>query len=271
MDRLFKLLFKHHLFFLFLFLELIALVMLLNNRYQRSAFINSANNMTGGYYSMISNVGNYLSLKAQNETLMEENAQLKTRLLNYPVLSERLQYFEGDSSKLLIPAQVISGQISGKYNYFMIDKGSRDGIQKEMGVIAANKVYGIVVNVSERYSLVLPIINMKSKISAILKRNHYKATLVWDTKDYRYAILKDIPNHLELFPGDTISSSGFSFYFPADMLIGRVEEYYHDEGNNFNHAKVKLAIDYDRMRNVQLIKNYHKAEQDSLINVVEDE
>ena len=271
MQRLLNIIIKYHLFFLFLFMELIAFVMLMNNHYQKAAFINSANAITGGYYSTLSNVQDYFTLQEQNHKLQEENAQLRTTILNSPILSEDIAIFEKDTSIHIFPAQIIAGQISGKNNYFLINKGSKDGVRTDMGIISGNAGVGITVKVSSNYSLVLPIINKNSKLSAKIKKNDYKASLIWDGLDYRYAMLIDIPNHLELSVGDTILTSGFSFYFPANLLLGTVDEYYHESGKNFNRAKIKLSVDYDRLKNVYLVDNLFKIEQDSLLKSVEHE
>jgi rod shape-determining protein MreC len=246
-------------------MEMVAFVMLMNNRYQKAAFINSANAITGGYYSALSNVQSYFTLKKENQQLQKENAKLRTAMLNFPSLTEDLAFFEKDSNINIFPAQIISGQISGKNNYFLINKGSQDGVHKDMGVISSDAGVGITVNVSSKYALVLPLINMNSKISAKIKKNNYKASLIWDGQDYRYALLIDIPNHLKLSQGDTILTSGFSFYFPENLLLGTIEEYYQEKGKNFNRAKVKLTVDYDRLKNVYLIENFSKIEQDSLL------
>ncbi len=266
MRRLINLIYKYHLFLLFLLLELLGFILLLNNRYQRAAIVNSTNAVTGGYFSAIENMQEYLNLKQENDKLQKENAKLRSTILNFPVLEENLRFFEIDTNVVIIPAKIISGQISNNHNYFMINKGSKDGIRPDMGVISEDVVVGITTRVSTAYSLLLPVINVNSKISAKIKKNNYKASLIWDGVDYRYAKLIDIPNHLELFPGDTIVTSGYSFYFPPGLLLGTVSEYYHDEGANFNHAKVKLFADFDALQNVYLIDNYHQNQQDSLLN-----
>ncbi len=271
MQRLLNLIYKYHLFLFFLLLEMLGFILLLNNRYQQAAFVNSTNSISGGYFAALNNMREYLSLKEENNRLQEENARLRTTLLNLPVLEEELRFFETDTTVVIIPAKIISGQIANDNNYFMIDKGTEDGIHPDMGVISGDVAVGITTQVSAAYSLILPIINVNSKISAKIKKNNYKASLIWDGKDYRYAKLIDIPNHLELFPGDTIITSGYSFYFPPGLLLGTVDEYFHDEGANFNHAKVKLFADFDALRNVYLIENYQKNQQDSLLNSITHE
>ncbi len=73
--------FKYFLFFLLL--EFIALALTFNNlNFHKSKFVNSANAVTGGFYSYSSNISEYWSLKPKNKLLAEENTQLKNLLEN---------------------------------------------------------------------------------------------------------------------------------------------------------------------------------------------
>ena len=71
--------FKYFLFFLLL--QTIALVLTFNNlNFHKSKFVNSANTITGGFYSKTSNLSEYFSLKSENKILAEENTRLKNLL-----------------------------------------------------------------------------------------------------------------------------------------------------------------------------------------------
>ncbi len=63
--------FKYFLFFLLL--AIIALVLTFNNlNFHKSKFVNSANTITGGFYSKASNISEYFSLKSENKILQKK-------------------------------------------------------------------------------------------------------------------------------------------------------------------------------------------------------
>ena len=92
--------FKYFLFFLLL--EFIALALIFNNLdFHKSKFINSANSVTGGFYSRASNLSEYFNLKAENKKLSEENTQLKNLLSKKNLLDSNStkDYFVIDTIK----------------------------------------------------------------------------------------------------------------------------------------------------------------------------
>ena len=98
------------------------------------------------------------------------------------------------------------------------------------------------------------------KISARLKENNYFGSLGWDGKDYRIAILTDIPYHVKIREGDSIVTSGYSTIFPEGILIGTIRDF-NSEGRNFYTIRVNLSTDFKKMAYVNVIRNLKKNEQ----------
>ena len=73
-----------------------------------------------------------------------------------------------------------------------------------MGVASPEGVVGLIQDISENYSIVIPLINVDSRISAKIRKNNYYGSLQWDGDNYRYSYLNDIPYHVEVTEGDTI-------------------------------------------------------------------
>ena len=65
-----------------------------------------------------------------------------------------------------------------------------------MAVTSANSVAGVIVGCSENYSVAMSLLNLDFKLSARIKSNGYFGSLSWDGRDYRYAILSEIPQHV---------------------------------------------------------------------------
>ncbi len=261
MWSLFRFIHRHHVVILFIILEITSLVFVFTrNNFQRAAYFNSANYISGNIYSKYNSVVNYLRLSAVNRNLAEENARLRQALYAIPQI-----YSEGDSSTIqtdlpigdyrFFPARVINNSVNRQYNYLTLDKGLNDGLRPDMGIATVDGVVGVVLNVSDSYSTAISLLNLRWNVSAKLKRNNYFGSLSWDGKDYRYALLNEIPFHVEIETGDSIVTSGFSSIFPEGFMLGVVESYNKEGGDNFYNIKVRLSVDFKSLTYVEVIDN----------------
>ena len=265
MQSLLAFLRKHHFVVLFLLLESLSFIMLVNSfSYQRSVSFNAANDLTGGVFDMFTNLTDYLSLRKQNDRLQLENAQLRNRLQPFLLKKDTLQAY-GDSLYRYFPARVIRNTIHESNNFMVLNKGSLNGIVKEMGVISASGVAGIVIGVSHHYSLVMSLMNENAKISARIKKNDQLVNVVWDGKNPVFGKMVDIPAHIQLEPGDTVVTSGNSFIFPEGLMIGTVKKYEQSVKQGLNTAQIKYATDFNRLHHVYLIKNLRKQDELNLL------
>jgi len=130
-----------------------------------------------------------------------------------------------------------------------------------MGVVSPRGVVGTVVQVSDNYSVIMPIINVSNKINARIKKNNHIGNIEWDGENSGYGLLTDIPTHVNLLLGDSIITSGFSHIFPEGINIGLVEEYYAGGGQKFNSARISFAVDFNNLYFVYVIKNLMRNEQ----------
>ena len=131
-----------------------------------------------------------------------------------------------------------------------------------MGIISANGVAGIVTYVSPSYSSGLSLLNTRWNVSAKLAKNNYFGSLMWDAKDYREALLTEIPFHVEVAVGDTVVTSGFSSIFPEGILLGTVMSFDKPGGESFYTIRVKLSVDFKSLSFVEVIENQKKMEID---------
>jgi len=261
--------FKYFLFFLFL--EFIALTLTFNNlNFHKSKFVNSANSVTGIFYRTLSNSKEYLSLKSKNQSLQEENTQLKNDL------EKNKLFFSTDISVIdtvkyhqkytYTEAKIINNNYSKPHNFLTINRGLNEGIIKEMGVINRRGIIGITENVSNNYTRVQSILNKNSNINARLKGNTaYFGTLKWNSIDYNTVQLHDIPRQAPLKIGDTIETGGKSTIFPEGIPIGTVSKI---NKRNTANSKINVTLfnDMSNLENVYVVKNLHKQEIQLLEN-----
>lgn len=267
---------KHHFVLLFLIIEIVSLVLMLNyNAYQRSVFLSSSNSVTGGMYQRYSNAREYLMLRRINEDLARENAFLRGRLPESFRASK--DYFNlvfdslSQQQYIYRAARVINNSVNKHFNYITLNKGRKHGIEEEMGVISSKGVVGIVKNVSDNFSTVISILNTRLKISSKLEETGYFGSLEWDGKSFDKALLNGIPRHATVNIGDLVKTSGYSAIFPEGILIGTVQDVGLDEGASFYDITVKLSVDFKNLAFVEVIGNSMRKEQVELEKEAEDD
>ena len=246
--------------------EVISILLLARSQnFHRNSLVNTSNAVVGKIYEWSSDVGNYFHLNTANEQLAEENAMLRRQLsIVYDTVSSIFDVNEGDTLYEYIPAQVVNNSTNQVNNYIIINKGAKDGIERDMSVISTDGIVGVVTDVSRHYASIMSLLHSKSVVGVRFKSNQEIAGLKWQTNDYRYGIVEDIPTHIVLQKGDTIVTSSHSYIFPEDLMVGTVEEFYPTAVDALNKAKIRFATDFSTLRHVYIIKDLHKPEIDSL-------
>jgi rod shape-determining protein MreC len=205
-----------------------------------------------------------LSLKTANKILAEENAQLLNRQKSSFIKTDNKLFVVNDTlyqqEYTYVTAKVISNSVNRINNYLTLNKGSRLGIKKNMGVISSQGIVGIVKDVSENFCTVYSVLHSKSKISAKLKKGNNVGTILWNGNDYRIVTMKDVPTHVKIRIGDTVISSGYSLMFPEGIPIGSVYSYDINKGKDFYEIKVRLYNDLNNISYVYIVKNLMKEE-----------
>lgn len=254
---------KYNNILLFLILEVLCIILLVNNLpYQKRKLVSVGNAISGKFFKSKTNFTNYFSLKEENQLMMDHNAMLMSMLYIDNITSTD----SVSADYRFIPANVINNSIYHPNNFILIDKGRKDGIKKDMGVISANGIVGKVANVSDNYASVISMLHPYSVISARFTENQHLANVSWETTDYRFGTVKDIPLHLFPQKGDTLVTSGFSNIYPADIMIGTIEEMIDNNSKDFNTAKIRFSTNFSTLRHVYVIENLNQTEIDSLIS-----
>ena len=275
MHNLLQFLVKFSNLLLFLLLEVVALFFVFSrNSLAHSAWLSSANAVTGTVYQTWDNVTSYFFLRRENERLVAENVELQNRItalenrledVDEQLLKDTVEaYVYAEKNLRYIPARVINFSTSSQRNFITLNKGARDGVQEDMGVVDQSGVVGIVRAVSERFAVVIPVINDAFSVSCRFLSNDRLGPLHWDGIDDRYAQLEDIARHVEVHEGDTLVTSGLSDAFPEGIRVGVVEKAELSESDTYYHIKVRLAADFHRLGYVQIIQNSALVEQRQL-------
>jgi rod shape-determining protein MreC len=260
---------KYNAFFLFIIFEISALLIYIKyNSFQKATFINSSTSVTGNLYARISEFKSYLSLKDNNDSLARENAQLRNQLksslyadtlnkhkVNDTVYKQQYEY---------IVARVINNSTNRANNYLTINKGSKQGITKGIGVICNSGLVGKVVFVSDHFSVIQSLLHKDSQFSAMLATNKEIGYIQWsDEFNPHMGLLRDVSNNAVPKVGEKVVTSGYSL-FPVGIPIGTISSLKTKGGGVSLNMDVALAVDFTKLQYVYVIVNKFAAEQTGL-------
>ena len=270
--------YKH--WFLFVALEVLSMVLLFRfNDYQGSVWFTSANYVAGLAYEGSSKVTSYLTMGEVNEALTKRNLELEQQVKE---LSAQLYDKTKDSTFLhkgqyrflskfrLIQAKVVANSLDKPNNFITINKGTWDGVQKDMGVACGNGVVGIVYMAGIHYAVVIPVLNSKSNISCSIQGRDYFGYLHWNGGASDVAYLDDIPRHAKFKLGDRVVTSGYSSVFPAGVLVGKVKHVYNSEDGLSYRLQIQLSTDFGNLRDVCVIDDASIRDQREVIKAAQD-
>lgn len=258
---------KNGFFVFFLFLQLIALVLIFTRSSMQQSWLAgqtaSFNSWVSGY---IDEGASYLKLKQINEQLLAQNKALMKQVYGAnaaqrPVFRKVHDTIGGGQIYTFVDGEIVFNSINRRDNYFTINRGRRDGVLPQMGVMAPNGIAGIVINSTNSHALVQSVLSInKIKINASLKNSGYFGTLTWRGDDSRTMHLADIPKYVPLQVGDTIVTDGKSAIFPQGVMIGKVAGYEVDSKTGFWDISVELSEKMGNLSKIYVVKNLKKAE-----------
>lgn len=213
----------------------------------------AASGVCGFVNNTLQTVSDYFSLKSKNESLAQENARLLQHLLSLSDSIDRVSIPQSDDK--VISARVISNSIRKDQNYITLDCGSDDGIEEGMGVVLEEGVVGTIYKTSDHYSLVMPLLNSKSRTSCKISGEDCFGFVAWNGGDIRRANVMDLPSHSDVTPGDTVVTSGYSSVFPKGLPIGIVESINPYENGLSPEVVIGLFVDFSRLDYVFVLKD----------------
>jgi len=273
MNNLAQFLRKNFHYLLFVILQIIAIILIYNTlNYPRFVISTFGKSVTGPFYEMRHFFTKHFNFEHENAILVQENLKLLREQESSFIFRSDSLLTEAELTKLnkrlrvydYTYANVIHNTVHKKNNYLIIDKGASDGITYDMAVICSDGVVGVVNDVSEHYSSVISLLHSDSRISAKIYPSNQLGNIVWDEDDPEKANLLDISQHININIGDSVFTSGYSYVFPKNILIGTVCEKKVNSKSSFLTLKVKLSTNFSRLNTVYIVKNLYKSELDSL-------
>lgn len=280
MRNLLEFLARYNHWLLFVILELIGVVLLFQyNSYQGSVWFSSANAVAGRVLSWDAKVESFFSMSKANQELTQRNLYLEQQV---KMLSSQLGEVTKDTAWVhrnqlsllrsfkLIPAKVVSNSVSRSDNLITINKGSADGVRKDMGVACGQGVVGIVYMVSAHYSVVIPVLNTSSYISCRIRGRGYFGYLHWNGGDSRLAYVEEVPRHAHFRLYEYVETSGYSSVFPPGIMVGKILHVYNSADGVSYRLQVELSTDFGNLSDVCVVDNTPMLEQMEIMRSTRD-
>ena len=276
MRNIFLFIGRYFTLFVFLAFQVLALSFLFRyNKYHRAVGLGMTNELTGWINSKYANVDEYFHLKQESDRIHHVNDSLinllKSNFLNpdtatrpvqdsipYDTLGNRRRYLWRD-------AEVVSNSVNQERNYIQINRGFKQGIRDNMGVLNSDlSLVGIVVNTSENFSQVMSLLHVKNNVNAIMKKSGNAGTISWDGKNPLYLTMTGVPKSDSIAQGDTILTGTYSLSFPPLKIIGRVASIVKDNTSSFYVLSIKTAANFQNLQHVFVVENLQSDEQQKL-------
>lgn len=195
-------------------------------------------------------------LKEKVDTLTAENSQLiqdREELLRLRELYDLDEQYD-DYEK--VGARIIAKESGNWFQLFTIDKGSNDGIQKDMNVISGGGLVGIVTEVGPNWATVRSIIDDNSNVSAMVSTTSDQCIIAGDLRlidegSLNLVKLTDADNKVHV--GDKVVTSYISEKFLPGILIGYISELNNDANNLTKSGYITPVVDFRHLQEVLVI------------------
>ena len=250
---------------IFILMEVAALAMLHASSTLQNIWINRASHRTMAFlWGSGETVRSHFQLERLNRELQAENARLQERLRAYElreVAQEELDRLvtQDTLNYRYTPATVVKMSRNRTHNYIILNKGTEDGVRPQSGIISDRGVVGIVEAVDRHYSYGRTLMDLQMSVGARIGRTEVVSLLSWDGIRSNGAVVRNLPPHYSVEPGDTVRTSGYSTIFPPDVPIGVTGESHLVEGST-RAVDVTLFQDFSTVRYVTVVENLERTE-----------
>jgi rod shape-determining protein MreC len=277
MRNIFLFIRRYFTFLTFLVLQVLALWFLFTyNRFHRAKGLGVANQVTGWFNTQYNTLEDYFKMKEENRRIHKLNDSLMNllpanflksdttiKLLADSIPYDTLGHYRHYKQRA---AQVVYGTVNAEKNYIQVNKGARDGIKDDMGVLSSDgSLVGKIINVSPNFSIVMSLLHVQNKVNVLVKKTRSSGTIAWDAKDPRFLTLTNIPVSDSIVKGDTIITGSYSLSMPPGKMVGTVAGIHKDPATNFFVLKIRTAANFADLQQVFIVENLQYDEQEKLL------
>lgn len=240
--------------------------------FPRSQYLTSASVVNGKILEVKNDVTKHFNLTYNNSKLQQENIALRKRLPQSFMPIQTSTYKIDDTlyhqQYEYIAATVINSTFDKRNNYFTLNVGSAEGVERDMGVFSEKGIVGIVHNVSEHYAVVKSVLTEAINVDVMIESSGAFGLLKWNGKSARIGSVSGISNDMKVKRWSNVVTRGGSGIFPRGLKVGIVSQYTPVEGKPLWDISVLFSEDYRKIQRVYVVKNLLKTEQKKLESLI---
>lgn len=228
--------------------------------------LKSLNNILNVFYDMKSSIRDFIASPFRRMLLREEeNMRLKAELSDLRKEQQQWQETLHENRRLrellalrekeqhyVTSAQVIARGTDQWTNTFVLDKGTKDGITKDMIGMTEKGLVGKISSVSDSYSHLLLLSDIHFSVSARLQGS--RAEGVVSGTGFRKCQMKYILYEEEVKKGDIVITSGLDLFFPPGIPVGYVSRVNKKDVGMFQEIEILPFMDNAKVEVVAIIK-----------------
>src|SRR5580693_2923545 len=186
-------------------------------------------------------------LKRENGALKLQITQLQSKAGEADRLAVLLKFRQTNVDVPMVSARVIGGSADSTSQTIYLDRGERDGIRRNMGVITPDGVVGKVIESYKDTAQVLLLTDKNGGVGAMLVDSRVQKPVGGTGEPF--LVLKYVSNEdSSVNPGDRIVTSGLDRIFPRDLPVGSIADI--KPGNTFKQIRVRPAANLERLEEV---------------------
>jgi rod shape-determining protein MreC len=218
------------------------------------------------FYGASQSSNSFYNAWLKKRDLLKENEQIKTELVRMTVDSSKLKSLEEENSLLkqelnfveqkkykFVAARIISGVADPLSQSVIINRGKRDGIEKNLAVVSNDGIMvGKIIDVYDDFSKALLLSDNKSRVAATVQNLDHTVGLVEGQYGLSFS-MTNIPQNQEIKEGDLVVTSGLEGKIPKDLLIAKVDRIKSVESEIFKTAILTPIISLNSLSDVIVI------------------
>ena len=186
------------------------------------------------------------ALRRENDSLKMQVVQLQSRANEADRLALLLNFRKSHQNVPMLGARVIATSAGTASATIVLDRGLKEGIKKNMGVITPEGVVGKVVEVYSDTAEVLLLTDKDSGVVAMLGNSRIQSPVGGNGEPL--LVMKYVPNDDAVSVGESVVTSGMDKIFPRDLPIGTITDI--KSGNPFKTIRVQPAARLERLEEV---------------------
>ena len=201
------------------------------------------------------------TLEAENEELKQKNKELEQKITELEIIKAENNTLK-EYSKItdtfieydIVPATIISKDITNANSVIVINVGTNNGIEKNMAVVTVDGLVGHIISVNDDSAKVQLIVDTANTVSAIISNNRDAVICRGVQEDENTLKAVYISTEANISKGDKLETSGMGGIYPKGIKIGEIKEVIQTQNVIDRYAMIQTSVDFRHLEYVGVLK-----------------